>query len=457
MSEGDNGTLFSVKSATPWFVIGAPLHSSSMLALLQENDAKPHILEYNESKVTQSLRCNDNPEKDSFLENSDRKITSNQLKVEPDKCSLSSSVDERDNLFVGIVCKKLGMLEHNAMVEAELYPENNDQGIADQKMEEFGPKESSSSSSTVKKDNFEIRTMDYTLEAEEVVRNISVKDQRDEHVYASELNASKAENMSLKLNEQREKQSEVEGNCFLDDVDVSERNFSVENVTSPTNHATFDINAVGSGTEGISLSGENGCNGPGSKESDQVPIKDLENNEKSQMVNGGAVWDIFRKQDVLKIYQYLEKHKKEFRHLNNLPVNSVIHPIHDQTLFLNERHKKQLREEFNVEPWTFEQYLGEAVFIPAGCPHQVRNRQSCIKVALDFVSPDNIEECIRLTKDFRMLPKNHRAKEDKLEVKKMVLYAVSSAVKEARSLMPNQEKCGFGMKLLNMRCVLLRR
>jgi hypothetical protein len=26
-----------------------------------------------------------------------------------------------------------------------------------------------------------------------------------------------------------------------------------------------------------------------------------------------------------------------------------------------------------IEPWTFEQKLGEAVFIPAGCPHQVRN------------------------------------------------------------------------------------
>lgn len=26
-----------------------------------------------------------------------------------------------------------------------------------------------------------------------------------------------------------------------------------------------------------------------------------------------------------------------------------------------------------IEPWTFVQELGEAVFIPAGCPHQVRN------------------------------------------------------------------------------------
>lgn len=26
-----------------------------------------------------------------------------------------------------------------------------------------------------------------------------------------------------------------------------------------------------------------------------------------------------------------------------------------------------------IEAWTFEQSLGDAVFIPAGCPHQVRN------------------------------------------------------------------------------------
>lgn len=42
--------------------------------------------------------------------------------------------------------------------------------------------------------------------------------------------------------------------------------------------------------------------------------------------------------------------------------------------------------------------------------------QSCIKVALDFVSPENIQECIALTEEFRLLPKDHRAKEDKLEV-----------------------------------------
>lgn len=42
--------------------------------------------------------------------------------------------------------------------------------------------------------------------------------------------------------------------------------------------------------------------------------------------------------------------------------------------------------------------------------------QSCIKVALDFVSPENIPACFRLTEEFRLLPLDHRAKEDKLEV-----------------------------------------
>lgn len=32
-----------------------------------------------------------------------------------------------------------------------------------------------------------------------------------------------------------------------------------------------------------------------------------------------------------------------------------------------------------IEPWTFVQNLGEAVFIPAGCPHQVRNLKVKVK------------------------------------------------------------------------------
>ncbi|XP_022726110.1 lysine-specific demethylase JMJ25-like [Durio zibethinus] len=152
--------------------------------------------------------------------------------------------------------------------------------------------------------------------------------------------------------------------------------------------------------------------------------------EEVETVEGGAIWDIFRRQDIPKLQDYLEKHFREFRYVHCCPVSQVFHPIHDQSFFLTMDHKAKLKKEYGIEPWTFVQKLGEAVFIPAGCPHQVRNIKSCIKVALDFVSPENIGECIRLTEEFRVLPHDHRAKEDKLEVKKMIVHAVCQAVKD---------------------------
>lgn len=83
---------------------------------------------------------------------------------------------------------------------------------------------------------------------------------------------------------------------------------------------------------------------------------------------GCAAWDLFKAGDSDKLRGFLRKRfKGSFQH----------DPIHSQQFYLDETLRKELLEECGIMSYRVYQRPGEAVFIPAGCAHQV-----CLSCAL---------------------------------------------------------------------------
>ena len=59
---------------------------------------------------------------------------------------------------------------------------------------------------------------------------------------------------------------------------------------------------------------------------------------------------------------------------------------------------------------------------------QVRNIHNCIKIAEDFVSPENLEWCFFQTEEFRHLSDTHTNHEDKLQIKNILYHSVKECV-----------------------------
>ncbi|KAL3820499.1 hypothetical protein ACJIZ3_006404 [Penstemon smallii] len=156
--------------------------------------------------------------------------------------------------------------------------------------------------------------------------------------------------------------------------------------------------------------------------------------EVSEKAQAGALWDVFRRQDIPKVIEYISIHWKEFGKPDKIITDNVSRPLYDGLVYLNKHQKSKLKEEFGVEPWSFEQHIGEVIFIPAGCPFQVRHLQSSVQLGLDFLSPESLAESVRLSEEIRGLPNDHEAKLQILEVGKISLYAASSAIKEVQKL-----------------------
>ncbi|TMW89823.1 hypothetical protein EJD97_016585 [Solanum chilense] len=180
---------------------------------------------------------------------------------------------------------------------------------------------------------------------------------------------------------------------------------------------------------------------PESRVTSQIGVDNLSHEDlngsslnSSNSSHSGALWDVFRRQDVPMLIEYLRFHWKKHGDSDHVTDDSVPSPLYDGIVYLNEHHKRKLKELFGIEPWSFEQHLGEAIFVPAGCPFQVRNLQSTVQLGLDFLSPESLGEAVRMAEEIRGLPNTHDAKLQMLEVGKISLYAASSAIKEVQKL-----------------------
>lgn len=115
----------------------------------------------------------------------------------------------------------------------------------------------------------------------------------------------------------------------------------------------------------------------------------------------GAIWHIYEASDADRIRDFLLKIAQErgFRVADDHDV------IHDQNWYLDGQLRARLYQEYGVKGYSIVQCLGDCIILPAGTPHQVRNIFSCIKIAEDFVSPQQVGHCLQLSNQFRKLTK----------------------------------------------------
>ncbi|KAJ2803406.1 hypothetical protein H4R20_002910 [Coemansia guatemalensis] len=136
----------------------------------------------------------------------------------------------------------------------------------------------------------------------------------------------------------------------------------------------------------------------------------------SDRVTAAAVWDIFPPHVVEHLRKYIRKR-------TNAEDGD---PIHDQATFLTRPQREELFLQLGGDEgicYRVHQNPGDAVFVPAGSAHQVCNYASAVKVAMDFVSPERVEHCRKLTEEFRNLPLSHPRRSDLLQLNNILWWA----------------------------------
>ncbi|SAM03739.1 hypothetical protein [Absidia glauca] len=164
-------------------------------------------------------------------------------------------------------------------------------------------------------------------------------------------------------------------------------------------------------------------------------------------IPAAAVWDVFAFEDLPTLRRFVgqlwnEMHgPRQSPRINSSQPSSKVDPIHGQWIYLTKALLLRLDKEHGVKPWRLYQNPGDAIYIPAGCAHQVANYQNAIKCAFDFVSPENINRSAEITRQF-----GHAQREDALQLKTTLVYAWMSVYKSTSLSIPTSTLDDFDLK-----------
>ncbi|KAJ2910916.1 hypothetical protein GGI21_000378 [Coemansia aciculifera] len=159
---------------------------------------------------------------------------------------------------------------------------------------------------------------------------------------------------------------------------------------------------------------------------DSNPRSNIAPSPSSQLTAvGAATWDIYPPEAIGHLREYIGilREKPYTAECAGSVAAEFGDAIHSQETYLTRPQRQQFFEAYNHQCYRVYQIPGDAVFVPAGCAHQVCNNTSAVKVAMDFVSPERVKYSRQLTEDFRQLDSKHPRSNDLLQLGCILFWA----------------------------------